>query len=335
MNLILSEAGGLRARFEQFLPPVGGPLARRVARYQRAKLRSEQMLAYIWGLLQTTPEGHPQHWYRLRQVQRLRACGTWLDFHYYLQPDEYRLVNAVFCKQHLLCNFCAIRRAAVKLRFYLERFRYLLAQRPFLTPHLVTLTVKNGPDLLERLNHLRTCYQRLLQRRKNYRGNNGPYTEFSKLTGGVGHYEITYNAETQEFHPHLHLIGLVNGRLHQLGTVAEWRAITKDSFILDVRPFQDYGPGFSAAHNDRAAVHAFREVFKYTLKFAQLPIALNYTIAEQLWGTRLLVSFGDFWGLKVPKALTDDPLEQAYVQYLYEWITDQYLLQGVQPGECE
>ena len=335
MNLILAESGELGERFEQYLPPVGSPLARRVARYQRAKTRSQQMLAHIQGLLREMPEGHPHYRRRLRQVQRLRACGSWLDFHYYPQPNEYRLVHAIFCKQHLLCNFCAIRRAAVKLKAYLERFQYLLAQRPLLTPHLVTLTVKNGPDMLERFNHLRACYKRLLQRRKNFLIRNGPYTEFSKVTGGAGHYEITYNADTREFHPHVHLITTVNGQLHQLRMVAEWRAITKDSFILDVRPFYRYGPAFSPEAHHKATVNAFQEVFKYTLKFAQFPIALNYMVAEQLRGVRMLVSFGDFWGVKVPEELTDDPLEQSYVQYLYEWITEQYLLQEVHPVAYE
>ena len=164
---------------------------------------------------------------------------------------------------------------------------------------------------------------------------NGPYTEFSKVTGGVGHYEITYNADTREFHPHVHLITTVNGRLHQLRMVEEWRAITGDSFILDVRPFYCYGLAFSSEQNHKAAVNAFQETFKYSLKFAQFPIALNYKVAEQLRGIRMLVSFGDFWGMKVPEVLTDDPLEQAYVQYLYEWITDQYLLQDVHPVACE
>ena len=335
MNLILAETGGVKSDFEQYLPPSGGPLAKRVARYQRAKARSQQMLGYIRELLQETPEGHPHYRRRVRQVQRLRSCGTWLDFHYYPQPDQYRLVNAIFCRQHLLCNFCAIRRAAVKLRGYLERFQYLLAQRPFLTPHLVTLTVKNGPDMLERFNHLRACYKRLLQRRKDFLTRNKAYTEFSKCTGGVGHYEITYNADTREFHPHVHLIITVNGQLHQLRMVEEWRDITGDSFILDVRPFYRYGLAFSPEENRKATVNAFQEVFKYTLKFAQFPIALNYAVAEQLRGVRMLVSFGDFWGVKVPKELTDDPLAQAYVQYLYEWITDQYLLQEVHPVAYE
>ena len=304
-------------------PPVGGVLDGRVQRYGWAKARSLAMYEYLWRVLRRTPKDHPEYTRMARQVQRLRACGTWLYFHYYEQPNEYRLVRANFCNQHLLCNFCAIRRAAVKLRVYLERFHHIIAQQPSLTPHLITLTVKNGPDLLERFKHLRACYRKLQQRRKNFLGGIGAYTEFSKCVAGVGSYELTYNAIMREFHPHLHLIGLVNGYLHQLRMVEEWRDIAGDSFILDVRPFS----------TPDEPIKAFREVFKYALKFSQLPVALNYEVAEQLRRKRLLVSFGAFWGTKVPEALTDDPLEQDYVEYFYEWITDQYRLQSVQHVE--
>ena len=323
MLLVLSGGESQDGYLGGSVPPVGGVLDGRVQRYRQAKARSLAMLAYVRGLLQRTPEEHGFYERRHRQMRLLRACGTWLCFHYYAQPDEYRLVQANFCDQHLLCNFCAIRRAAVKLRVYLERFHHILAQQPSLVPHLITLTVRNGPDLLERFGHLRACYGKLQQRRKDFLARRGAYTEFSKCLAGVGSYELTYNGETCEFHPHLHLIGLVDGQLHQLRMVEEWRAIAGDSFILDVRPFS----------TPDEPIKAFREVFKYTLKFSQLPVALNYQVAEQLQRCRLLVSFGAFWGTKVPKELTDDPLEQAYVEYLYEWITDQYRLQRVQHVE--
>ena len=65
----------------------------------------------------------------------------------------------------------------------------------------------------------------------------------------------------------------------------------------------------------------------------QLLIPLNHQVAEQLQGCRLLVSFGDFWGTKMPEKLMDDPLEQDYVEYLYEWIDREYCLQGVRHVE--
>ena len=153
----------------------------------------------------------------------------------------------------------------------------------------------------------------------------GLYTEFAKITAGLGSYEFTYNHRCREFHPHIHLIVLVNGRIHQLSLVEEWRDITRDSFIVDARPFT----------TPDEPLKAFQEVFKYALKFSSMPIEINHQAAELLKGEHLFVPFGDFWGLKVPDKLTDDPLEQDYVEYLYEWIANQYLLQNVRHVEID
>ena len=290
------------------------------------------MLQYMRGLLEQMPKDSSKYVELQRQVERLRACGTWLLFHYYYGwsengfEDETRLVQANFCNQHLRCNPCAIRRAVIKLRVYYERFEYLMAQQPFLTPHLVTLTVKNGPDLVERFNHLRKSFGILTKRRRNFlqRGK-GLYTQLAKCTAGVGNIEFTYNLRTHEYHPHVHLICLVNGRIHQLSLVEEWRDITGDSYIVDTRPFT----------TPDEPLKAFQEVFKYALKFSSMPIAVNHEAAVLLKGKHLLVSFGDFYGLKVPEKLTDEPLERDYVEYLYDWIANQYVLQSVRHVEIE
>ena len=335
VRLILPGGEEVREPLAGYVPPHGSPLDLRVNRYQRAKARSLQMLAYMQGLLDKTPQDSLRYRPLSRQIERLRACGTWLCFHYYYGwpegkfQDQYRLVQANFCNQHLRCNFCAIRWAVVKLRVYFERFEHLMAQQPLLTPHLITLTVKNGPDLLERFNHLRKSYDILQQRRRNYltRSNkkNYAYTQFAKIMAGAGNFEFTYNHRCREYHPHLHLICLVNGRIHQLSLVEEWRDIAGDSFIVDARPFT----------TPDEPLKAFQEVFKYALKFSSMPIEVNHQAAELLRRKRLFVSFGDFWGLEVPDKLTDDPLEQNYVEYLYEWITNQYILQQVRHVEKE
>lgn len=46
----------------------------------------------------------------------------------------------------------------------------------------------------------------------------------------------------------------------------EWQHWTGDSFIVDVRPF----------HSDQDVVSGFFEVFKYALKFSELPLADNW-----------------------------------------------------------
>ena len=333
MNLILPRTGEeLGEHLAGYSPPHGSTLDLRVNQYQRAKARSLQMLSYMRSLLEETPKDLPSHERLRKEVERLQACGTWLLFHYYYDwidgefEDKTRLIQSNFCNQTTKCNFCAIRRAVIKMRVYFERFEHIMAERPFFTPHMLTLTIKNGPDLLERYNHLRKSYDILKNRRKNFlRRGKGGYTEFAKVTGGAGNVEVTYNIRTKEWHPHMHLVCTVNGRIHQLSLVEEWRDITGDSYIVDTRPFT----------TPDEPLRAFQEVFKYALKFSSMPIPVNYQAAEILKNKRMLFSLGDFYGLKVPDKLTDDPLEQNYVEYLYEWIGNQYLLESTRHVEME
>ena len=48
-----------------------------------------------------------------------------------------------------------------------------------------------------------------------------------------------------------------------------------------------------------------------------------------LAGRRLLISFGDFWAVKVPEQLTDEPLDREHVDYYFEWLEDQYQLMEI------
>ena len=285
------------------------------------------MLAYLEDELRRCPIGNCVRSSLKRQVGLLRACGTWLHFAYYFGwlenefKDEYRLVRANFCDQHLICNFCAVRRSIQKLNAYLRRYYHLLQVNPYRIPLLITFTVKNGPDLKERFEHLVTSFRRLQDRRRNYLSNPRKYafTQLVKVTAGVGAFENTYNPDSKEHHPHFHLIALCNDLPAHKLLVDEWREITGDSFIVDIRPFED-------SNNPQAA---FMEVFKYTLKFSTMPLDVNYQVSQVLAGRRLLISFGEFWGVKVPEQLTDEPLDQEHVDYYFEWLDDQYQLREV------
>ena len=161
VNLVLpgNEGVGTGAELSDYLPEEG-VLARRVAKYARAKQRSLQMLAYLEEELRRCPIGNCVRSSLKRQVGLLRLCGTWLHFAYYFGwheegfQDEYRLIRANFCKQHLLCNFCAVRRSSKALAVYLKRYRYIMQQKPYLMPFLITFTVKNGPDLHAQFEHI-------------------------------------------------------------------------------------------------------------------------------------------------------------------------------------
>jgi hypothetical protein len=60
------------------------------------------------------------------------------------------------------------------------------------------------------------------------------------VAGGIAVEEVTRNARTGEWHPHLHLVidsalpeAVLQGKLAEL-----WAAVTGDSHIIDGRPFR-------------------------------------------------------------------------------------------------
>ena len=78
---------------------------------------------------------------------KLQGCANYLVFKRYLTVDEVRLHAANFCKKHLLCPFCAMRRGAKYLQVYKQRLDVVLQENPNLRAFMVTLTVKDGENL--------------------------------------------------------------------------------------------------------------------------------------------------------------------------------------------
>jgi hypothetical protein len=280
-------------------------LPNRVDRYGKAKDRAELMVAYLRTLgpdaTGTVPPGS-RHDPALAR-QKLEGCGNWLKFRSYFTVGKVRLTAASFCKEHLICPLCAIRRGGKALQKYQERFSILTAARPDLKPFLVTLTVRNGPDLQERYDHLSEAFATLMARRRKPR----TLSALRDASGGVGSVEFTNNGKG--WHPHIHLLVLAVECPSQVQLRAEWEQITGDSFMCDVRPIAD-------------PVGGFCEVFKYAVKFSELAPADNWHAFRVLSGRRLLTSFGAFRGVDIPESLLDqaDDLDSLpYVEILYRY----------------
>lgn len=288
-----------------------GNFGQRIARYGLAKTRAMAMVEYLREL--ASPESKPP-------AVRLAGCGNYLHFREYFTVDKIRLHSASFCKQHLICPLCAIRRGAKSLGAYLQRWEVLQAERPDLRPYLLTLTVKNGSDLLERHNHLTKSLRTLLARRRNYNsGSRGhQWTEMAKVEGAVYTLELTNRGNG--WHPHCHMIALAASKPSQSALSDEWRAITGDSFIVDCRPIQG------------DPVDGFMEVFKYAVKFGDLTLEDNWYAAQALKGKRLLNSFGLFRGVQIPESLLDEPLDDLpFWDRFYRYISGEYRFTGESP----
>lgn len=242
--------------------------------------------------------------------RNLASCGHYLLFRDYFTVGKVRLHAAKFCNKHLLCPLCAIRRGAKQVQAYLERLNIILGESPDLQLSLVTLTVKDGEDLGERFRHLTGAFRNYQQSRRSYERGKGPYVELARIEGAVGSYEFKRGKNSGQWHPHLHMVALHRGELDAQRLSSDWLKQTGDSFIVDVTPF----------HAGRDPVDGFLEVFKYALKFSDLDVEDNWHGYEVLSGKRLVFSFGRFYGVEVPEAMTDDELEgEPFVELLYRF----------------
>ena len=241
----------------------------------------------------------------------LKTCGDYLVFRDYYTIGKIRLQAASFCKKHLLCPLCAIRRGAKAMKAYLDKLEVIMKDDPRLKAYLVTLTVKNGEDLLERFNHVQNSVKEYHRQRLEANKGRRSTVEANKALGAVWSYEFKRGKGSGLWHPHVHCVWLCHEDPDQSQLANEWQAVTGDSFIVDVRPFDNQGD----------VVGGFLEVFKYAVKFSDLPLADNWDGFALLSGKRLVSSFGLFRGVVIPESMLDEPLDGLpYVELFYRYI---------------
>lgn len=290
--------------------PGGGltELNERLRRYGKAHKRSLGMSDYIKGELERQP--FDNRVYR-RLADRIGHCGTWLTFKNFYTVGDVRLVKADFCKQHLLCPLCAIRRGTKSLADWMPKVEKVLAEHAGIKLWFVTFTVKNGIDLKERLEHLRKARQKMTARRRRYlsRPDREKFTESAKALGGMSSVEVKRGKTSGLWHPHQHEIWLTYEDIDQQALSQEWEELTGDSFIVDARP----------CHGD--LVKSFSELFKYALKFSDMEFEDNWEAFWTCRGQRLLGSFGILRGLKEVDDLTDADLKYLpYILMTYKFV---------------
>jgi hypothetical protein len=286
-----------------------GKLPDRLIRYAAARQRALINLTEIDKKINDLSPESPFYLHLQSLRPKLANCGNYLGFRHYYTVGKVRLTAATFCKAHLLCPLCAIRRGSKTLEAYTTRYNVIMAENQGLKLAMLTLTVKNGDDLAERLEHLRSSFQRLLERRRDYQKKGRGFTEFSKVLGLVGAYEVTNKGNG--WHPHAHMMILYRQRINAAALKREWQAITGDSHVLRIDP----------ARHPKDPAQDFLEVFKYALKFSDLTPGQNMEAYEIMRGKRLLFSAGLFWGVQVPESMLDEKLDDLpYFDILYKYI---------------
>ena len=282
----------------------------RLARYSTAKERALVNLQVLKILSKKDTEAG----FHAASV-KLQNCGNYLAFNYYYTVGKVRLTKASFCKQHLICPLCAIRRGAKALDAYLKRYQVVMSQNPSYKLSMITLTVKNGNDLAERFKHLQDSVQRIFSRRRDWLKKGLGLTEWRKVHGYVGTYELTNQGKG--WHPHAHIMVLHTETFNYKALKTEWLAITGDSHVLNV----------SAAQHPHAPEIDFLEVFKYAVKFSDMTPEQNIHAWTVLRGRRLLFSGGEFRGVEIPDELSDEILDDLpYVELFFQYTPTGYKL---------
>lgn len=247
----------------------------------------------------------------------LGDCGNYLTFRDYFTIGQTRLSKICTCKKHLICPLCAIRRGAKSVRVNMAKVQELLKADPLLRAYFVTLTVKNGPDLDERFQHLTGSLRAYHKRRTGTR----QHGEVLKASAAVWSYEFTNTGKG--WHPHVHAIWLCRVAPDMYRLRDDWKAITGDSFMCDVRPLDEADP-----------VGAFLEVFKYALKFADLADPDRLHAYKRLKGKRLQGSFGDLRGLDVEPGDSDELLDDLpYIERFFCFVEGQGYTETGTTGE--
>lgn len=289
----------------------------RLERYGSAHQRADQMGEFLRAQALAGDQSNGVPVLKLLELAaELQGCGSVLVFRNYLDVDRIRLHAARFCKRDKLCPFCAIRRGAKLLRRYAERVSQMLEARPAWGAGacMVTFTIKNGSDLVERFDHLRRSMKTLMDRRKNQLTRGQGYTEASAAAAAVSSVEIKRGRGSQLWHPHSHQAWFGERMPDQERLRAEWAEITGDSHQVDVRPFHFREAGLAPTVDNIAP--DFAEIFKYAVKFSTMTLHDAWDAHCQLRARRLVFSFGQLYGVEEPDDLTDEQLQEEDVPFI-------------------
>lgn len=189
------------------------------------------------------------------------------------------------------------------------------------------MTIKDGPDLGERFEHLRQSMRVMIDRARDCRKGRGRArgSFFADVLGGVGSFEFKRGGNSGEWHPHVHILAIApywpDAGLDGRQLSREWHELTGDSYIVDVRRIRAnevvegsrrLGLSEVSDLDVKDGVSAdLLEVFKYAVKFGENQARDQVDGWLVLAGRRLVFSFGRLWGVQVDGRLTEDPAEGA------------------------
>lgn len=224
-----------------------------------------------------------------KRANRIWWCASYLAFLISLETGEKKLKDADFCRDRM-CPTCQWRKSMKVFNQVSRIMDRVQEEQPELVPVFLTLTLRNctGDKLSETLDNVFQGWNRFTCRDKIKR----------IVQGWFRALEITYNRDEDTYHPHLHIILLVDkgyfkGKDYMHTT--EWVQMWRKSMKLDYDPICD----IRKVKYTKGKHKPVAEVAKYTLKDTEfvtddndLTDKLVSVLSKSLRGRRLFALGG-------------------------------------------
>lgn len=184
------------------------------------------------------------------KAARLRDCANWLSFHR-KEDGALKLHDARFCRVRL-CPICQWRRS---LKTFAQMSQVLkVAKADGYQFIFLTLTIRNcsSDALSDELTHILLSFNRLIK-----------YKDVQKAVKGFYRgCEVTHNLDTDDYHPHLHVILAVNKSYFSGKTYIsqdKWVELWQRALQVNYKPVVD-------VRKCNGDVKSVAEVCKYMVK---------------------------------------------------------------------
>ncbi|MGU9020369.1 protein rep [Clostridium perfringens] len=243
----------------------------------------------------------------LKKAYRVEECGTLLSFKI-IDEDLKKLFKANFCKDRL-CPMCTWRRS-MKIFGQVSKVMDRALEDKEYRFLFLTLTVRNctGEELSNEIDRMFNSLKLLFQRK-----------EVKKIVIGFFRgLEVTYNEEYDTYHPHFHIILMVNKSYFKKSdkylTQKDWTNLWKDCLKVDYTPIVNV-KAFKTASKEQTR-KSICEVAKYTVKdndylFEDIEMTDNtVAILNNALKSRRLIAFGKKFR-KIHKELNLDDAEKG------------------------
>lgn len=169
---------------------------------------------------------------KLNKSERVKECGTQLEFVECFEGHYKKLKRANFCKVRL-CPMCGWRRS-LKVAHQVKQIAHEAMKVKSLRWLLLTLTMKNVKEdkLSKEVDYyIKSFYK--LSRRKKFK---------NSILGFFRSLEVTYNKEENTYHPHYHVLLAVTPRYFDGRNYirkSEWTNLWKQVTRLNYEPIVD------------------------------------------------------------------------------------------------